>query len=107
MDGMPWRLVSSLPLRVSKRKLQWLPVESAMKNFLGGPVVEHPPANAEDMGSIPAPGRPPVPRGSEFPAPATEAGTPRAHVSEQGEPCAPQLERSPCPPQLEKVRVQQ
>ena len=107
MDGMPWRLVSSLPLRVSKRKLQWLPVESAMKNFLDGPVVEHPPANAEDTGSIPAPGRPPVPRGSEFPAPATEAGTPRAHVSEQGEPCAPQLERSPCPLQLEKVRVQQ
>ena len=30
----------------------------------GGPVVTNPPANAEDMGSIPGPGRSPLPRGS-------------------------------------------
>ena len=52
MDGVPWRLASPLPLRVSKRKLQWLPVKNAMKDVLGGPVVKHPPANAGDMGSI-------------------------------------------------------
>ena len=67
------------------------------EGILGGPVAKQPPANAEDTGSIPAPGRPPVPRGSESPALATEAGAPRARVPEQGQACAPQLERSPWP----------
>ena len=61
MDGVPWRLASPLPLRVSKRRLQWLPVKNAMKGFLGGPVVEHPPADALGTGSAPAPGRSRVP----------------------------------------------
>ena len=64
MDGVPWRLASPLPLRVSKRKLQWLPVKNAMKDVLGGPVVKHPPANAVDTGSVPAPGRSYMPRDS-------------------------------------------
>ena len=68
---------------VSKRKSQWLPVESAMK---GSSVVRWLSSHL-----------PPVPRGSESPAPATEAGAPRARVPEQGQACAPQLERSPWP----------
>ena len=33
-----------------------------MVDFPGGPVGKNPPASAEDMGSIPGPGRSPMPR---------------------------------------------
>ena len=53
----------------------------------GGPVVENPPANAGDMGSIPGPGRFHVPQG--------EARVLGAHTS-QGEARGQQLKSSPC-----------
>ena len=35
-----------------------------MQDFLGDPVIKNPPANAENMGSIPGLGRSPMPGGN-------------------------------------------
>ena len=39
--------------------------KSGVLDFLGGPVVKNPPANAGDLGSIPGPGRSPILQGSK------------------------------------------
>ena len=50
-------------------------------DFPGDPVVENPPASAEDMGSIPDWGRSRMPRGNEVHVPQRLRPTgPRAHA---------------------------
>ena len=45
------------PLKDSHSCQPWSYEEIIFRNFPGGPVVNNPPANARDTGSIPGPGR--------------------------------------------------
>ena len=75
-------------------------------------MVKGPPANAGDGGSVPGPGRPHLPRGSEARAlepPRSNYWSPQAPKREEPlewEAQAPQLECISRSPQLEKARVQ-
>ena len=74
--------------------------KSKHMGFSSGPGVGSPPANAEDTGSIPGPGRSHMPRGSWAPVPQLlKAGHSRTHAPQQEKPLrweahAPQPERS-------------
>ena len=72
------------------------------EDFPGGPVVKNPPANTEDTGSIPGPGRSDMLRGNQAHVPQPlKPEDPRAHAPQQEKP--PQWE-APVP-QLEKAHV--
>ena len=78
-----------------------------MLGFPGGSVIRSPPANAEDSGSIPGPGRHHVLWSSQAHAPQPRSQQSRAYARQQqkppqGEAQAAWLESSPCSLQLEK-----
>ena len=56
--------------------------------FPGGAVVKNPPANAEDMGSSPGPGRSHMPRSNEARVPQLLSLRSRAHEPQLLSPCA-------------------
>ena len=59
-----------------------------VKGFPGCAVVENPPANAGDMGSIPGPGRSLMPRSNWARAPQLLSLRSRAHEPQLLSPCA-------------------
>ena len=90
--------------------LSYLDTSSVVKTNLcvqdlpGGSVVENLPANAEDMGSIPDPGRSHMLQSNWACAPQLLSLCSRAHALQQEKPlqweaCELQLESSPCSPQ--------
>ena len=75
------------------------------KDFLGDPVERNPLVNAEDMGSMPGPGRPHAPQSSSAPAPPLLSLCSRARELQLLKPECPELvlcnkrsppSRSPC-----------
>ena len=84
------------------------PSNSLRKDFSGGAVNKNPSASAEEMASIPGPGRFHVLQSHQAGAPQLLSLCSRARVPQQGKSLqwdarAPQLESSPCSPQLEKA----
>ena len=84
---------------------QWTMIRN--RDFPGGAVVENPPANAGDTGSIPGPGRSHMLRATTTEACAPRARAPKQEKPPQWEACCIATKSSPRSPQLEEARTQQ
>ena len=79
-------------------------IEEITRDFPGSSGIENPPANSEDTGSVPGPGRSHMPQGNR---PCAEPACPRAPYSAIREALSPQVESSHHSLQLRKAHIQQ
>ena len=78
-------------LAASNRKLNYSGFKRRVRGFPGGSVVKNPPASAGDSGSIPDPGRSPMPWSNQAHAPQLLSLCSRAWESQRRRPMHPRI----------------